>query len=64
MKYYKVDSIEINFGINGVYLQFYGTLDPDSYTEKYTMVFPDIKTALEVVESIHTDNKKVVDKSK
>ena len=59
MNYYGVDEITLIFAKNGCMIQFWGRYgDPEEMPEKYSMVFPDIKTALEVVEAIKENNLK------
>lgn len=58
MQYYGVDEVSLTFARNGCMIQFWGRLDPEEMPEKFTMVFPDIRSAIEVVESLRYENEK------
>jgi len=62
--YNDVDDVTITFARNGASLQFWGRYGDDGILEKFTMVFPDVRTAMEVVECLwEQKNKKRVDSS-
>jgi hypothetical protein len=52
MEYYGVTDVTITFAQNGCMLQFWGRYGKEGDLGKFTMVFPDVLTAMDVVESL------------
>jgi len=50
--YYDIDDATITFARNGASLQFWGRYGEDGILEKFTMVFPDVRSAMEIVEML------------
>lgn len=50
-EYKDVDEVTMVFAQNGVLIQFWGRFD-DGCLEKFTMIYPDVPSAMEVVDQL------------
>ncbi len=56
--YFDVDDVTITFARNGASLQFWGRYGENGSLEKFTMVFPDVRTAFDIVEALYEQKNK------